>query len=82
MVVVTSYMEKARGYNMTIEEKNKLIKDRIESLQIHVTALEQDILDNPGSDHPDKPSKESVLEEIKQIIKALKNFEISLTNQG
>lgn len=67
---------------MTIEEKIKIIENRIESLQIHVIALEQDILDNPGSDHPDKSSKRSVLEDIKQSINALNNFKMSLTNQG
>lgn len=67
---------------MTIEEKVKIIKDRIEALEVHVPALEQDILNNPGTDHPDKRPRAMVLQEIKKAIQDLRDLEISLTSQS
>ena len=76
------HQEKVAGYKMTIEEKVKIIKDRIQVLEIHVPVLERDILDNPDGDHPDKPSRSSVLQDIKNSIQALKDLEESLTSQS
>lgn len=67
---------------MTTEEKVKIIKDRIQALEIHVPVLERDILDNPEGDHPDKPSRSLVLQDIKNSIQALKDLEESLTSQS
>ena len=74
--------ERVAGYKMTIEEKVKIIKDRIEVLEIHVPVLEQDISNNPDGDHPDKPSRLSVLQDIKNSIQALRDLEESLTSQS
>jgi len=70
------------GYKMTIEEKVKIIKDRIEILEIHIPVLEQDVLNYPDADHPDKPSRASVLYDIKKSIQALMDLELSLTSQS
>lgn len=67
---------------MTIEEKIEIINNRVEALEIHVLVLEQDILNNPGADHPEKPTRASVLKNIKQVIQALGELKITLTNQG
>lgn len=63
---------------MTVEEKVKIIKDRIESLEIHVIALEESIFNYPEADHPDKPPRSLVLQDIKQKIQALKGLEATL----
>jgi len=75
-------MERALGYKMTIDKKIEIIKDRIKSLEIHVPVLENDILNDPEGDHPDKPSRSLILQEIQQAIQNLRDLEISLTNQG
>lgn len=64
------------------QEKAQLIQDRIDALLIHVKALEDDILNNPETDHPDKKPKQDVLNEILSSISFLEAERKSLTNQG
>lgn len=49
------------GHNMTNEEKIILLNNRIDNFNIHIGVLEQDILNNPNDDYPNKPLRQDVL---------------------
>jgi hypothetical protein len=63
-------------------EKIKIIQDKINTLNLHVTALSEDISQAPLGDHAEKPTRQSVLDNILGIINALEIEKIALTNQG
>ena len=64
------------------QDKIQVIQDRIDALFIHVPALEEDILNNPGNDHPEKRSRQEVLNDILLSIRVLEAEKNTLTNQG
>ena len=51
-------------------------------MNLHVTALREDISRVPLGDHPEKPARQYVLDDILGIIDALEIEKIALTNQG
>ena len=63
-------------------EKIDIIQNRINSMRLHVTALREDILQVPQGDHPEKPTRQDVLDNIIGIIDALEIEKTALTNQG
>jgi hypothetical protein len=80
---VEAYQEKAHGYKViTNQDKIKAVQERIEALLIHVSVLEEDILNNPDGDHPDKRRRQEVLDDILSSIQSLKTEKMVLTNQG
>ncbi len=52
--------------------KIQLIQDRIDLINLHVKALEDDIAENPMGDDPNKPTRQSVLDDFLVMIDALK----------
>ena len=63
-------------------EKIEIIQNRINTINLHVAALREDILQTPNGDHPEKPTRQSVLDDILGIINVLKIEKVALTNQG
>lgn len=67
---------------MTIEEQLTALQNKIDNLNIHISVIEKDILDNPEADVEGKPSRSFVLNEFilrKNALEAEKNL---LTSQG
>jgi len=64
------------------EDKIVLIDIKIFNLDLHISVLNQDILDNPGGDVEGKPTRQSVLEEFQLKRNALVMEKEALTNQG
>ena len=56
---------------ITNDEKITEVANRLNSLKIHIPILEENIREYPDGDHPDKPSRKSVLQDIKNKVKAL-----------
>jgi hypothetical protein len=52
------------GRNMTNEEKIEFLNIKINNFNMHINVLERDILENPNSDHPDKTTRQSVLNDF------------------
>jgi len=63
-------------------EKIEIMQNRINTMNLHVTALLEDISQAPLGDHPEKPTRQSVLDNILDIIDDLEIEKIALTNQG
>ena len=63
-------------------EKIDIIQNRINSMRLHVTALREDILQTPQGDHAEKPTRQSVLDNILSVINDLETTKIALTNQS
>ena len=57
------------------------MQDRINAMNLHVTSLREDIFQKPLEDHVEKPTRQSVLDNILGIIDALEIEKIALTNQ-
>ena len=51
-------------------------------INLHVSALLEDISREPLGDDPEKPTRQSVLNDILGIINALEIEKTALTNQG
>ena len=64
------------------EDKIVLIDIKISNLDVHISILNQDILDNPEGDVEGKPIRQSVLEEFQLKRNALVMEKETLTNQG
>lgn len=67
---------------ITNMEKIEIIQNRINTMSSHATALGKDILEVPLGDNPEKPTRQSVLNNILGIIDALEMEKTALTNQG
>jgi hypothetical protein len=52
---------------MTNEEQIVLLNNQISNLDVHIGVLENNILDDPDSDHPDKPLRQDVLNNLYAI---------------
>jgi hypothetical protein len=63
-------------------EKIEIIQNKIHTMSFHVTSLIEDINNNPLGDNAEKPSRQSVLDDILSIIDALEIEKEALTNQG
>jgi len=76
-------LDTQNGHKMiTNIDKIQIMQDRINTMNLHVTALREDISQMPLGDHPEKPSRQSVLDNILGVIDALEIEKIALTNQG
>ena len=51
-------------------------------MNLHVSALREDISREPLGDDPEKPTRQSVLDDIISVIDAMEIEKIALTNQG
>jgi len=51
-------------------------------MNLHVSALREDISREPLGDDPEKPTRQSVLDDIISAIDAMEIEKIALTNQG
>lgn len=60
--------------------KIERIEERINLIRPHIVALEDDIYNNPTSDEPSKPSRQSVLNDFLLMLEALNLEKNSLTN--
>ena len=63
-------------------EKIEKMQAKINMMNLHVSALRQDILKYPFGDHPDKPTRQSVLDSILMIIDVIEIEKMALTNQS
>jgi hypothetical protein len=63
-------------------EKIEIIQNRISTMSFHVIALREDIFQTPLGDHPEKPTRQYVLDNILRAIDALEIEKLALTNQG
>jgi len=63
-------------------EKIEIIQNKINTMSFHVIALKEDIVTSPLGDVPEKPTRQSVLDDILSIIDALEIEKKALTNQG
>jgi hypothetical protein len=63
-------------------EKIEIIQNKINTMSFHVIALKEDIIASPLGDVPEKPTRQSVLDDILSIIDALEIEKKALTNQG
>lgn len=63
-------------------EQIEIIQNRINTINLHVAALREDIHQAPLGDHVEKPTRQSVLDNILGIIDALEIEKTALTNQG
>lgn len=63
-------------------EKINIIQDRINTMNLHVTSLREDILQTPLGDHDEKPTRQYVLDDILGAIDALEIEKLALTNQS
>lgn len=64
-----------------LQDKINLINNRIENMNIHISVLENDIINNPDSDVEGKINRSQVLEEFKSIKNSLILELDLLTNQ-
>jgi hypothetical protein len=62
-------------------EKIEIIQSKISIMNLHVATLREDILQTPLGDHAEKPTRQSVLDEILMGIHALETEKLALTNQ-
>lgn len=53
------------------QEKEKVILERIENLNVHISILEKDVQDNPEADVEGKPLRQDVLLDLLGIKAAL-----------
>jgi hypothetical protein len=60
--------------------KIQIIDERIGLLNLHVTALQNDIAENPMGDDPDKPTRQSVLDNLFIMIDALETEKNTLSS--
>jgi hypothetical protein len=60
--------------------KIEMIEERLNLIRLHIAALQEDIKNNPTSDDPRKPSRQSVLNDFLLISEALNLEKNSLTN--
>jgi hypothetical protein len=65
-----------------IYDKLDIINKRIEAIQVQIDFLEDAIESNPVWDEPEKPSRESVLNNYILRLEALNDLKMALTNQG
>lgn len=73
-------MEKADGHNMIdLNYKLDAIDKRIEAIQVQVDFLQQSIESNPVWDEPEKPSRESILDNYILRLNALNALRNTLT---
>jgi hypothetical protein len=63
-------------------EKIEIIQSKINIMNLHVSALREDISREPLGDDPEKPTRQSVLDDIISVIDVLEIEKIALTNQG
>jgi hypothetical protein len=63
-------------------EKIEIIQSKINIMNLHVSALREDISREPLGDDPEKPTRQSVLDDIISAIDAMEIEKIALTNQG
>jgi len=63
-------------------EKIEIIQSKINIMNLHVSALREDISREPLRDDPEKPTRQSVLDDIISVIDAMEIEKIALTNQG
>ena len=61
-------------------EKIEIIQNRINMINLHVTALREDILKLPLGDNPEKPTRQSVLDKLLSDIDFLELEKLTLTN--
>ena len=61
-------------------EKIEIIQNRINMINLHVTALREDILKSPLGDNPEKPTRQSVLDKLLSDIDFLELEKLTLTN--
>lgn len=52
-------------------EKIDILNNKIDNFNIHIQALEKDILNNPNADHPDKPLRQDVLNDFYAMRQAI-----------
>lgn len=78
--VVAQQAAKADGYSMIdINDKIDQIDKRIEAIQIQIDFLQTAIDSNPLWDEPEKPSRESVLDNYILRLNALNSLRNTLT---
>ena len=65
-----------------IYDKLDIINKRIEAIQVQVDFLQDAIEFNPIWNEPEKPSRESVLNNYILRLEALNDLKTALTNQG
>jgi hypothetical protein len=76
-------LDTQHGHKMiTNIEKIDIIQDKINTMNLHVTVLREDILQTPLGDHAEKPTRQSVLDSILGVIDALEIEKLALTNQS
>jgi hypothetical protein len=63
-------------------EKIEIIQSKINMMNLHVSALREDISRVPLGDHAEKPTRQSVLDSIISIIDTMEIEKIALTNQS
>jgi len=63
-------------------EKIEVIQGKINMMNLHVSALLDDISREPLGDDPEKPTRQSVLNDIISVIDVLEIEKLALTNQG
>jgi hypothetical protein len=63
-------------------EKIEIVQSKINMMNLHVSALIDDISREPLGDDPEKPTRQSVLNDIISVIDVLEIEKLALTNQG
>jgi hypothetical protein len=63
-------------------EKIEILQSKINMMNLHVSALLDDISREPLGDDPEKPTRQSVLNDIISVIDVLEIEKLALTNQG
>jgi hypothetical protein len=63
-------------------EKIEIVQSKINMMNLHVSALLDDISREPLGDDPEKPTRQSVLNDIISVIDVLEIEKLALTNQG
>jgi len=63
-------------------EKIEIVQSKINMMNLHVSALLDDISREPLGDNPEKPTRQSVLNDIISVIDVLEIEKLALTNQG
>ena len=64
------------------EYKVYILKEKIQVYEDQVKFLQEAILENPEGDHPEKPSRQKMLDDYLAKIAALNTELDLLTNQG
>lgn len=65
-----------------INDKIDSIDKRIEAIQVQIDFLQNAIQSDPEWNEPEKPSRESVLNNYILRLEALNDLKMALTNQG